>query len=197
MRTWLKILIAVVLVAAMAWQGLCLFVPSLPNPFQFSSVALASPESFIAELAPVAVPIVQSYGLFPSVFLAQAALESGWGSSSLAQHYNLFGRKCGHSPCVEIVTNEERNGYMVKEVHKFQMYDSLEEAIHDYCQKFYRKYESGHPVFLIDTTSPADFVAGITSAPRPYSRYATDSGYAWKLRSIIRDYDLEKYDRRN
>lgn len=191
---WKTILGIVVLVALAIWQGLLTIGVPLPNPFEFSAVALASPESFISDLAPVAVPIVQSYGLFPSVFLSQAALESGWGSSSLVQYHNLFGRKCGQEPCVEITTNEERGGVLVKEIHKFQVYDSLESAIQDYCEKFFRKYESGHPVFLIDTTSPANFVAGITSAPRPYSRYATDSRYEWKVLSIIRDYDLEAYD---
>ena len=58
-------------------------------------VATASPQSdFLDKMGPVAQEIVPGYGLWPSVFLAQAALESGWGRSYLAvAANNYFGRK--------------------------------------------------------------------------------------------------------
>ena len=72
-------------------------------------VATASPTQFIDRMGPIAQEIVPGYGLWPSVFLAQAALESGWGTSLLSQQANnYFGRKCLELPCIEIKTPEYR-----------------------------------------------------------------------------------------
>jgi flagellum-specific peptidoglycan hydrolase FlgJ len=181
----LKSLTIVVLVSVVIWLGsVCAAGPSGP----------LAPDEFFSWLAPVAQEIVPQYGLFTSVFLAQSALESGFGKSIPDLGYNLFGRKCSHNPCIQHWTNEERSGVMVKELHEFQYYEDLPPAIHDYCQKYFRKYDSGHPVFLIDTSSIEAFIDGITQAPRPYARYATDSRYKNKIMSIIIEYDLTKYD---
>lgn len=49
---------------------------------------------FIQWLAPAVILIAQKNGIYPSVMLAQASLESSWGESSLAQEYNnLMGRR--------------------------------------------------------------------------------------------------------
>lgn len=171
------LLIAVVLVAAIIVQGVAI------------APALASPQDFIDKMAPVAQEIVPQYGLWTSVFLAQAALESGWGKSWLAQNANnYFGRKCGYSPCVESLTSEFRNGQWVREKHYFQAYGTINEAIHDYAQKFFRKWPDGTPVYNMDASTPETFIRSI--APR----YATDPNYAAKVLAIIREWDLTKYD---
>jgi len=164
------------------------------------SILFSSPQQdFIDRQAVVAQEIVPQYGLFVSVYLAQAALESGWGTSSLAtQGNNYFGRKCGHSPCIKVWTDEWRNGQMVREEHYFQRYETLQEAIRDYCQKYLRTWASGYPVYYIDTSSPFAFVDGITGngeEARKYNSYATDPKYGNKLKSIIVQWDLERYDR--
>ena len=111
-------------------------------------VATASPAQFIDRMGPIAQEIVSQYELFPSVFLAQAALESGWGTSLLSQQANnYFGRKCLESPCVEIWTPEYRDGVRMMEPHMFQVYPTARAAIHGYCQQFFRKWKSGTPVF--------------------------------------------------
>ncbi len=50
-------------------------------------------KSFIESIAASAKPVADSNGLYPSVMIAQAILESNWGSSQLsrAPYYNLFG----------------------------------------------------------------------------------------------------------
>lgn len=52
-------------------------------------------ENFIALIAPTAQLICPKYKLFPSVCIAQACLESGWGRArpELSAVYNYFGRK--------------------------------------------------------------------------------------------------------
>ena len=58
------------------------------------SVAFAMPPGeFFAQHGPAAQEACLDRGYFPSVALAQAALESGWGESDLARVNNLFGRK--------------------------------------------------------------------------------------------------------
>ena len=98
-----------------------------------SGVAFASPQTdFLDRMAPIAQEILPGYGFWPSVFLAQSALESNWGRSELARHNNLFGRKCELLPCVWKWTDEYREGVRIQEAHKFQVYTSVEQAVHDY-----------------------------------------------------------------
>lgn len=150
----------------------------------FTGGVSASPQQdFIDRIGPIAAPIVREYGLFPSVFLAQVALESGWGTSYLAtEANNLFGRKCGRAPCVEINTVEYRGGVRVIEVHAFQVYESLEASVHDYCQKFFR------PLYTPDLSGPEAFVRSIAA------RYATDPRYAAKVIQLMREYELERWN---
>ena len=155
------------------------------------SVAFASPESdFLDRMGPVAQEIVPKYGLFPSVFLAQAALESGWGRSYLAQNANnYFGRKCLEEPCIEVWTPEYVNGVKQIELKKFQFYFTITSATHGYCQQFYRRWKSGTLVYTINTSNAEAFVHSIAPI------YATDPEYAEKVLKVIEQYDLKRYDR--
>ena len=184
------IIIAVVVVAAIIGQVALTIWPGLPNPLKWSAVAQASPQEFIEKMAPVAQEVVPQYGLWTSVFLGQAALESGWGESWLAKNANnYFGRKCLQLPCIEIKTPEYRKGQRMIEEHSFQIYESIPDAVHGYCQQFFRKYASGVPVYPeLDASTPEALIRSI--APR----YATDANYAEKVLAIIREWDLTKYD---
>lgn len=157
-----------------------------------SGVAFASPQQdFLDHVAPVAQQIVPQYGLWPSVFLAQAALESGWGNSFLAKHANnYFGRKCLVDPCVEVWTPETRDGVRVMEPHWFQMYLTLPAAVHGYCQQFYRRWIDGTRVYVFDASTPETFVRSIAG------RYATDPQYAQKVMDRVRRYNLTRFDKR-
>ena len=74
-------------------------------------------------------------GFFPSVLIAQAALESGWGKSTLAAKYNnYFGIKAGSSwtgKTVNMQTGEVINGQSVTINGTFRVYDSLIDSIRD------------------------------------------------------------------
>lgn len=184
---WRIILIAVVVVAAIVGQVALTIWPGLPNPFKWSSaVALASPQQdWIEKIGPAAQRIVTPTCGFPSVTIAQSAQESGWGTSFLAtEANNPFGRKCGFSPCIQIMTPEYRNGVRQLEPHWFQVYESLEDALIDYCDKIAK------PWYRRDFSSPYAFVDSIASP------YATDPNYAKSVKSIIRTYRLEVWDAR-
>ena len=155
-------------------------------------VATASPQSdFLDKMGPVAQEIVPQYGLWPSVFLAQAALESGWGTSLLSrQANNYFGRKCLESPCIEIWTPEYRDGVRLMEPHMFQVYPTVRAAIHGYCQQFFRKWKSGAPVYSFDASTQESFVRSI------WPTYASDPKYVDKVLNIIEKWGLKSWDKK-
>jgi flagellum-specific peptidoglycan hydrolase FlgJ len=160
--------------------------------FAFAPLAQASVQTeFIDRMGPLAQEIAPQYSIPPSAFLGQAAVESGWGTSWLAQNAkNYFGRKCLADPCVVVETPEYRDGVRVIESHSFQVYESLEAAVHGYCKQFYRTWASGARIYEFDGSSPEAFIRSI--APR----YATDPRYAEKVLSVIREYDLEEWDKK-
>lgn len=74
-------------------------------------------------------------GFFKSVIIAQAAIESNWGRSSLSSKYNnYFGIKAGKSwkgKTVNMKTGEVFDGKNVTINSNFRVYDSLAESIRD------------------------------------------------------------------
>ena len=75
--------------------------------------SLQSKEKFIKVVAPIAQRAAKPYGLFPSVTIAQACLESNFGQSELSRKYNnLFGVK-GTDPNTsrELTTSEFVNDH--------------------------------------------------------------------------------------
>lgn len=149
------------------------------------SAAFAMPPGeFFARQGPAAQEACLDRGYFPSVALAQAALESGWGESELARVNNLFGRKCtDQTHCVAKLTPEFRGDRWVQEYHWFAAYVSVRDAFTDYVNKYER------PIYADkDFTSPQAFIRSVAG------RYATDPGYAGKIIAIIAAYELEEWD---
>ena len=133
--------------------------------------------------------------LYASVMLAQAALESGFGSSSLslAPHYNLFGVKGTYKgQSVSMATLEEENGQMYGIQAGFRAYPSYKESMMDYAALLSGGI-SDNPQFYqgtwkSKTSSYKEATKFLTG------RYATDSQYATKLNGIIEAYGLTQFD---
>ena len=148
-----------------------------------------TPEEFIQWLAPSAVAQCKPYNLPPSVVIAQAALESGWGRYTIGE-YNLFGRKAvAGDKSIIVPTRECYGGNWVTIEDAFKLYDSLLEAIDDWC--------------ILITQEPAYLPAwGIWCATGDVEQfvyalgpvYATDPEYAQKVMTTIRANDLTQYD---
>lgn len=153
--------------------------------FLLPAMALASPESFITKLEPY-LPVVQQAGLYPSVFVAQSALETGWGKSDAVQYHNYWGIKCRAAPCFSKQTWEIYDGQYWQGKLLFQMYPDLATGVQAYCDKinYQREYQA------VDRSSRDSFIDSMAKV------WATDPDYGWKLRSIIRIWGLESYDRR-
>lgn len=148
---------------------------------------------FIKEIAPAAVRICKEYGLFPSVTLAQAVLESGAGKSSLAAKYkNIFGIKADSSwtgQKIRMATGENYGGNNVTVMAYFRVYSSWDGSIEDHAK--FLKDNSTYRQHGVFSASTYDKQAAALQA----AGYATDPHYAAELVKIIKDNKLDQYDR--
>ena len=127
----------------------------------------------------------------PSVCIAQAALETGWGESSLMIRANAyFGIKAtGCSGKVySTATQECYDGSTYTTINDcFRAYDSLADSVKDY----------------FDLITTASFYSAACCVNDAYScinaikngGYATDPTYVEKIMSIINGYNLTQYDK--
>lgn len=146
-------------------------------------------DEFINAIGDVAGKICAEYNLPASVCIAQAALESGWGRYCIG-NYNYFGRKYnGWGDYVVKPTQEYIGGEWTTIYAKFQSYESLEDAIRDWCVLITEEpaYSSALQMWH-DTWEIGEFVR--TLAPV----YATDPDYAEKVLSTINANDLMRFD---
>ena len=151
--------------------------------------------TFIENISEGAISNYNKYGILPSITMAQAILESGWGNSELAViHNNLFGIKADlrwNGAVATIVTNENYNDSIVA---NFRKYDSINESIEDHGKFLYensRYAEYG----LFDGKDYKAQAQALEDAG--YSTVKNENGesiYADKLISLIEKYSLMQYD---
>ena len=163
------------------------------TPVQFG--ARINTAAFITEIATYAQPIAQANDLYASVMIAQAVVESGWGSSALSQapYYNLFGIKGSYQgQTVYMDTLEFLNNQWVNKKEPFRQYPSFAESFNDNAYVLRNtSFSNGYyyaGTWKSNTRSYTDATACLTG------RYATDPGYASKLNNIITTYGLTQYD---
>lgn len=145
-------------------------------------------KSFVTKVAGYAV---KDKRILPSLTIAQAILESGWGQSGLTRNANaLFGIKAnsGWKGKVYSATTKECydgvNYTTITDV--FRAYDSWEESVND------------HTAFLCGLTRYKKVVneKNYKTACKAIKAagYATAPNYAEQLISIIEQYELYRYD---
>ncbi|AVI94377.1 putative Muramidase (flagellum-specific) with LysM repeats [Oenococcus oeni] len=128
------------------------------------------------------------YKILPSLTAAQAILESGWGTSTLASEYhNLFGIKGSYNgQTVDMPTEEYYSGAYHEIDDYFRVYASDSESITDYEELL---SENSRYSNLIGETDAA------TAAEEIYEDgYATDPDYTEELEEIINEYNLTAWD---
>lgn len=148
-----------------------------------------TPDEFIDFIGDTAGRICAKYNLPASVCIAQAILESGWGRYCIGQ-FNYFGRKWnGWGNYVRQQTTEYENGQYVTIYDKFQSYESLEDAIRDWCVLI--KEEPAYAEALAvweNGWCVEDFVWALAPV------YATDPDYARKIIATMEANDLYRFD---
>ena len=143
---------------------------------------------FLATIAPAALESARTHQLPPSVILAQAVLESGWGRSLLARrHHNLFGVKAANGQASATFPTLEASA---KGVHvrraAFRTFDSTQESIvqHGMLIASDQRYASARS----HAGNWRQFLAELAPV------YASDPHYARQLTQIIRTYGLDRWD---
>ena len=170
-------------------------VPVAANELPTQVGARINTSAFIAEISTYAQPIAQANDLYASVMIAQAVVESGWGSSALSQspYHNLFGIKGSYQgQTVYMNTLEYLNNKWVTKKEPFRHYPTFAESFSDNAYVL-RNTSFGNGYYYAgtwksNTKSYTEATAALTG------RYATDPTYSTKLNNIIVTYGLTKYD---
>ncbi len=143
---------------------------------------------FLTLATAAALASSQTSGLPPGITVAQAALESAWGTSLLARRaQNYFGIKTHRGlPWIALPTLEYRNGRAFWTEARFTRYASIEECFADRDR------------IILTVACYADARA-CTVDPEVLARalarhWATDPHYADKLLKVYRDNRLDRCD---
>lgn len=142
------------------------------------------PAQFFRLIAPAVIASSRETGVPAAVTMAQAALETGYGASSIGDAKNLFGVKgVGPAGSVSAPTTENFGNGNVRITDTFRKYNSWVESIRDHDN-------------LLATKSRYAGAMAVRNDPEAFAReihragYATDPEYSNKLIRIMRDNNL-------
>lgn len=149
--------------------------------------------TFLENYADLAVRESIQYGIPASIKLAQAIIESNWGTSELAVNANnYFGIKCKNEwqgeTYFHIDDDTNNKGKLIPSC--FRAYRESRDSWEDHSRFLkYRVYYT--ELFKFKKEDYISWAKGLKKAG-----YATDPNYDIKLISVIEQFDLYKYDSR-
>lgn len=155
-------------------------------------------EDFIKMLEPMAIDVYEEYGIYPSVVISRAAIESDWGKSGLSKEgFNLFGIKADKSWDGKTISMTTKEGYDDTEEAAFRKYRSFKESIYDYGKflKENKRYEKAGLFKAKNAKEQAQILENAGYATKENSK--GELVYADVLVNVIDNYELEKIDREN
>lgn len=167
-------------------------VPSVkPTP---EPATKSSPEQFIEEIAPFVQKIAPKYGITcPSAVIAQACLESAYGTSNKAKYHNYFGLKyregrvnCHSGVFTDTSSEQLPGGSYVPISTSWYKFDSMEKGVEGYFQFI----NTPNYANLKDISDPLNYLTRIRA-----DGYATSLNYVTNVLSVVKKYDLTKYDK--
>jgi flagellum-specific peptidoglycan hydrolase FlgJ len=143
---------------------------------------------FLTTLSPLVLNAAREHQVLPSITLAQAVLESGWGRSQLTRDYhNLFGVKAGRSSQrIRMASHEHMRGRLRPSHQTFRRYESKAHSIADHAELLSTDRRYAHA--RAHWTDRHRFIEAI--APR----YASSPSYSSAVNNIIELYDLDRWD---
>ena len=149
---------------------------------------LSDSNSFIGSIVNGAIRGWTQYKILPSLTLAQAILESGWGRSTLAsQYHNLFGIKGSYNgQSVTMATAEYINGRYITINDAFRAYPDNDASVADHSLFFIQNSRYSNLIGVTDSNTATYLVRA--------DGYATDPSYTTSLRNMISTYNLTRFD---
>jgi len=155
--------------------------PDIPTTDKIDDAQKAK---FVDEMLPHATAAARKLGIDPRALIAQAALETGWGTSQPADasgaSHNLFGIKAGDNwqgASVASDTQEYSAGVADTERASFRSYRNVAESVADYVHVL-----RDNPRYSAALNTGGDVRAFATALQR--GGYATDPAYADKLIAV-------------
>lgn len=152
------------------------------NPANISGSNL----EFVNSLVQGAVEAYNKYGVLPSLTLAQAILESGWGKHKIGN--NIFGIKARSSwtgKTKTVKTKEWSNGKYITINDTFRDYDSVAESVEDHAKLLTNKrYQR-----VLTSKNYKEACKAVKDAG-----YATSPTYTKSLTNLIEQYGLDQWD---
>lgn len=139
------------------------------------------PQQFLKQIKPYAIALSNKIGVPYLFIMAQIALETGFGKSSLfTKYFNVGGIKAVKGQrSVELPTYEYIKGKKVRVLAKFAVYDNLAAGLVGYSgilrNRYFKKY-------TFKTKDAKQYVAMLQSG-KP--KYATDINYVPKIHKLI------------
>jgi flagellum-specific peptidoglycan hydrolase FlgJ len=131
------------------------------------------------DMSPLAIKASAATGVFPSVILAQWALETGYGASELAKQGNNYGG-------IKYVKQSQANGAYDGQ---HAGYDSVDRFVEDYTRVLNLNYLA----HVRAAGSPERAIQAFTESNNGL-KYAEDPNYSTKLQSIYTSYGLAGFD---
>lgn len=153
----------------------------------------ADPEGFIKKIAPIVQNIAPKYKLYSySAIIAQACLESGYGTSAKAQRHNYFGLKyrdnrlnCSSGSFTDTSKEQNADGSYKDINTKWFAFENMEKGVEGYCQFVnISNYKA-----LKGATDAKKYLEAIKAAG-----YATSISYVNNVMAVVQKYNLTKYD---
>lgn len=150
-------------------------------------------EEFIEKIAPYVQKYAARYGYHcPSAVIAQACLESAYGTSSKAKKHNYFGLKyregrvsCHSGTFIDGSSEQLSDGSYVPISTAWYAFASMDEGVEGYFQFInIPKYSN-----LKSVIDPLEYLAKIRE-----DGYATSLSYVTNVMNVVKKYGLTKYD---
>ena len=172
-----------------------------------------SKAQYIKDVAGIATALYKETKILPSVVIAQCCLETGYGlgndSTELVKRNNLLGMKTDlingtwkkytvwDGETFSKKTPEYYNGQLTYITDSFRVYTDYENCIRDYEMFLLHvqnnqgyKYNS-----IAGMTDPAKIIHIIRVGQNGTGGYCTDPNYETKILKLIKENDLEVYDK--
>lgn len=154
---------------------------------------MSAQTDFIEKIAPIVQKMTAWYGYgVNSAIIAQACLESAYGTSNKAKHHNYFGLKyrsgrvtCSSELFIDGSAEQLADGSYIQITDKWYGFSSMEAGVEGYLQ--FIKIDNYRAAR--EQTDPRRYLMALKEAG-----YATSKTYVDSVMSVVQKYDLTQYD---
>ncbi len=127
-----------------------------------------------------------------SIVLAQAAIESGWGSSRFAQDFNALFGEYTYDSNKGVIPLERENG----ENHLIKAFNSYNSSVESYFNNINSHYAYEQFRELRKVMRERNNFSNVTLLVDKLDTYAEDKNYIKTIRSVIKNNNFEIFDKK-